>query len=108
MTAEHDTSWTLGSWVWTGACTSNDQCKIIMDANKETNVVFHCELIAIPNPQQAIETTASWECYDLEAVNGFEVEGPNGDVTFIAEHHIKLGAGFKIGTGATFHALISP
>ena len=54
LAASHDPSWTLGSWIWTGACAGSDACNIVMDEDKLANVHFYCQLITIPLRRQLI------------------------------------------------------
>ena len=108
LTAMPDPSWTLGSWTWSGACSSsNDVCNVLLDANKAVQANFYCDLISIAPPVPPIDSPEpAWQCFDLEAVDGFQmIDG--GEVTLIAENSIELGAGFHV-IGGIFRAIILP
>ena len=109
LTATPDPYWTLGSWTWSGACsTSNDVCDVLLDANKTVQANFYCDLISIDPPMPPIDSPEpAWQCFDLEAVLGFQIFD-GGEVTFIAENSIELGVGFQVGLGGIFRAVIAP
>ena len=78
-----------------------------MDADKVASVAFSCELIEVPKAS-IVSLEADWVCYDLESsVDGYEILGPEGEVTFRAQNSITLRPGFKVGAGGIFHALMS-
>jgi len=83
-------------------------CDVLMDVDKTVNAALYCDLISIVTLGPLTGVEPPWQCYDLEAINGFSVVGPNGDVTFEAENSIRLGPDFSIGDEAIFRARIIP
>ena len=101
--------WTLGSWIWFGDCTGDGACLVDMDAGKSVEVEFQCDLITIPETLVPIDTAmVPWECDAIEAIAGFEMEGPAASVIFHAGSEILLGPGFRVGPEAVFQAIIGP
>jgi hypothetical protein len=45
-------------------------------------------------------------CNNLEALAGYEIETPDGEITFRAQNSITLGSGFKVESGGVFHAIM--
>jgi hypothetical protein len=102
-TSEGSTPRRYHTAVWIGS----DACSIVMDADKQANVAFHCELITIP-PQTVGSSLPPWVCFDLEAPNGFQVSAPNGEAIFRAENSISLGSLLRVGDGDVFRVQITP
>lgn len=102
-----DLSWTVGTWIWSGACTGDGGCSVLMDQDQVVDVTFRCELITIPVTSLPITSPVpTWECANLEAVDGFSV-GEGGVVSFEATESIRLGSGFRVGNGGVFKATVS-
>ena len=106
LTAVLDPEWTSGSWMWSGACQGGGECNILMNSDQTADVSFHCELITIAEGVSITDPGHEWNCANLEAVDGFEVQGPNGSALFRASSSIKLGPGFNVKTGGGFQAII--
>lgn len=107
LTAILDPSWTSGSWIWSGACTGDGACSVLMDQDQVADISFHCELISLPATGPITTPVPAWECANLEAVNGFSIAA-GGEVTFQAQNSIHLGPGFQVSSGGVFHAVIAP
>lgn len=110
LTANPNSEWDLWSLDWFDACvgTMGATCDVLMDADKTVNAALYCDLISIVTIGPLTGVEPPWQCYVLEAINGFSVLGPSGDVTFEATHSISLGTDFSIGDGAIFKARIIP
>lgn len=110
LTGVPNPDWTIARTHWNGDCSGtapDTDCNLGMDGDKSVDVTFECVLIDISAPASPIDSQVNpWQCYDLKAVNGFQVVGPNGDVRFTATHSISLGKGFSIGKGARFAASV--
>jgi hypothetical protein len=106
LSSRTTTSSTQGSVSWSAACPDGQStCDYEMDADKVAKVIFSCKLIAIPNETiSALE--ADWVCNNLEALAGYEIETPDGEITFRAQNSITLGSGFKVESGGVFHAIM--
>ena len=107
LAATPDPSWTIGSWIWNGACTGDGTCSVVMDRDQVVDVTFRCELITIPVTSVPITSPVpTWDCANLEAVDGFFI-GAGGVVSFEASESIRLGSGFQVGNGGVFKATVS-
>jgi hypothetical protein len=72
------------------------------------NIVTHQRSASSPpNDSLPPHPEPAWECFDLEAVDGYEI-GPEGEVNFRAQNSITLGPEFKIRIGGSFRAVIAP
>jgi N-acetylneuraminic acid mutarotase len=106
LTATPTLEWTQGSWVWSGDCTGNADCVVDMAGAKSVTATFFCDLINIQPMGPITGVEPAWNCFDLNAGAGFDVQGPSGEAVFEADNSIMLNPGFRVRSGAKFRAVI--
>jgi len=110
LTASSEIAWITVNQVWSNACNSAGSapfCQVNMNADKQAEVTFSCNLMTIPQPGAAINTTESWQCANIRTITDFEI-GAGGVVSFEANTSIELGVGFRVGDLASFSAVVAP
>ena len=106
LTATPTSEWTQGSWVWAGDCSGSSTCVINMNGAKSVTASFFCDLIDVQPASPITGVEPAWNCFDLEAGAGFDVQGPGGEVVFEADNSITLKPGFRVRLGGKFRGVI--